>query len=174
MSPAGHSLISAGTNPCSYTQHVVTVGITSRAPFHWKTSTLTPLHSWRVVRSKEGLCLCHNNFETHWQHNLGLLFFLFKPDVLPMPPSKKVMGSLTAVFLWCLHVLPLPVALLQLLWFPPTIQNMNTSLNGHSKLRVGVRVPQRPGDLPRVSSGRNTPWSVEVDRKWMVFYSSVL
>lgn len=160
----------------------MTVGITSRAPFHWKTSPPTPLHRWRVVRSKGGLCLCHNNFETHCVFRArGLFFFLFKPDVLPVPPSKKVMGSFTAFFLWCLHVLPLPVAFLRLLWFPPTIQNMNTSLNGDSKLRVGVRVPQCPGDLPRVCSCRNTPRSVAVDRKWTlvlpcstVFYPSAL
>lgn len=69
---------SAGTNPCSYTQHAVTVGTTSPAPFHWKTSTLTPLHSWCLVKSKEGLCLDHNNFETHCVFMaVGLFVFLF-------------------------------------------------------------------------------------------------
>lgn len=69
---------SAGTNPCSYTQHAVTVGTTSPAPFHWKTSTLTPLHSCWPVKSKEGLCLDHNNFETHCVFMaVGLFVFLF-------------------------------------------------------------------------------------------------
>lgn len=116
---------SAGTNPCGYTQHAVTVVITSWAPFHQKTCTPAPLHSWWVVKSKEATCVFAT---TALRHSLGLLalFLYFKADVLPAPYRKKVIGLLAA-FLWfvffgvCIFFLSIDFAFLALLWFPPII-----------------------------------------------------